>query len=767
MKPQNLRGPFWLIRWQTDKQLARSGYTGRVCECWFKPNQYPGDGMRLKFAVIVAMMFACLSAGAFAQSTQQAASQPTIHGKDGITLPPPPDVAKHPVTDEYNSADSATPVKVTDDYRWLEDAHSPATSAFITAENAYTQKYLDQVKILPAVREQMTKLLRVDQTSTPVRRGSGYFFSRRLADENQGSIYMRAGLHGADIRLIDGTKMSADGNTSVNFMGVTQDGSILIYGVRVGGADESQVHFFNVAERKDTADILPSARYYGVAVAPDKKGVFYSRFYPHVGNKVFYHAFGANGVDQDQMLLGGEYKGEKLGEIDGIGAYVTENGHYLVMSINRGVPAKREDILLKDLRQPGSPIVPLIYGIDSRFRVLFDGDAMFVDTDWKAPNHRILQAVLGQEPDQWKTIIPEGKDVLESANIVGHKMFLLRLHDVNSQLSIYTEQGAKTGTIEYPGIGAGTTLSGRAQDQEGFYTFESIIKPPTIYRYDLSSGKSDVFYASKVPFDSNEYELKEVFYHSKDGTRVPLFIAGKKGLKRDGSERLLMTGYGGFALSMEPTWNPEYAWWMQQGGWFALPDLRGGNEYGEDWHKAAMFEKKQNVFDDWYAAAEYLDKNKYTSPAHFAIRGRSNGGLLMGASMTQRPDLFGAIWCGYPLLDMLRYQNFLMGRTWTTEYGSAENPKDFSYIYKYSPYQNVVQGKDYPAIMFFTGDGDTRVSPMNARKMTPEMQQASGSGRPILLHYSLKGGHSSGVSQTQLIEDYADEMSFLWTETGK
>jgi prolyl oligopeptidase len=246
-----------------------------------------------------------------------------------------------------------------------------------------------------------------------------------------------------------------------------------------------------------------------------------------------------------------------------------------------------------------------------------------------------------------------------------------------------------------------------------------------------------------------------------------MFIAGRKGLKRDGSERLLMTGYGGFAVSETPVWNSEYAWWIEQGGWFALPCLRGGNEYGEAWHKAGMFEKKQNVFDDWYAAAEYLIREHYTLPAHFAIRGRSNGGLLMGASMTQRPELFGAIWCGYPLLDMLRYQRFLMGRTWTTEYGSAENAADFSYIYKYSPYQHVVAGKSYPAVMFFTGDGDTRVDPMNARKMTALMQVSNGGGRPVLLHYSLKGGHSAGVSQTQLVEDYADEMGFLWTETGR
>jgi prolyl oligopeptidase len=422
-------------------------------------------------------------------------------------------------------------------------------------------------------------------------------------------------------------------------------------------------------------------------------------------------------------------------------------------------------VLLKDLHQRDSLFVPLVYGIESRFRELNIGDDFYVDTDYKAPNHRVLKAVLGKSPDEWPTIIPEGKDVIEGVSLVDRKMYVLRLHDVQSELTTYTLDGKAVGQIKYPGIGSGSGLNGRAEEPDGFYTFQSIITPPTIFHYDTTTGRSEVFNQAKVPFDSNDYELHEVFYKSKDGTRIPMFVAGKKGLRRDGSERLLMTGYGGFALSETPVWNPEYAWWMQQGGYFALPDLRGGNEYGEAWHQQAMFEKKQNVFDDWFAAAEYLIHEKYTSPEHFAIRGRSNGGLLMGASMTQRPDLFGAIWCGYPLLDMLRYQKFLIGRTWITEYGNAENPTDFGYIYKYSPYHHVVASTKYPAILFFTGDGDTRVDPMGARKMTPLMQEASSSGRPILLHYSLKGGHSAGVSQTQLVEDYADEMSFLWNET--
>ncbi len=686
-----------------------------------------------------------------------------IQGKSGITLTAPPPTEKRPVTDTYKVAGGAD-VTVTDDYRWLEDANTSATRAFITAQNAHTQKYLDQVKILPELRTQMAALLRVDQMTTPTERAGKYFFSRQMADENQGSIYMRQGLNAEDVKLIDGNSRSADGNISVSIRDITPDGSILLYAVRIGGADESELHFYNVQNHTDMVDTLPSARYYGVQVSPDKHGVYYSQYSPHVGCKVFYHAFGSP-MGSDTMLLGGEYRGEKLGEIDGIGVKVTENGHYLVMNIGRGVPAKREDILLKDLRVANAPIMPLVYGYDSRFHEMNADDNFYVDTDFGAPNHRVLKADIGQKPENWKTVIPEAKDVIEGVSIVGGKMFVLRLHDVRSELTAYSLDGKESGKITFPGIGAGSEVYGRPQDKEGFYTFQSIVTPPTIFHYNTVTGKSDVFYTQKVPFDSNAFELTESFYTSKDGTRIPIFIAGKKGLKRDGSAPLLMTGYGGFALSELPAWNPENAWWMAQGGWFALPDLRGGNEYGEGWHKAAMFEKKQNVFDDWYAAAEYLIANKYTSPEHFAIRGRSNGGLLMGASMTQRPELWGAIWCGYPLLDMLRYQKFLMGRTWTTEYGSAEDPMQFAYIRAYSPYQNVKQGTKYPAIMFFTGDGDTRVDPMNARKMTALMQEQSGSGRPIVLHYSLKGGHSAGVSQTQLVEDYADEMAFLWTET--
>jgi prolyl oligopeptidase len=350
---------------------------------------------------------------------------------------------------------------------------------------------------------------------------------------------------------------------------------------------------------------------------------------------------------------------------------------------------------------------------------------------------------------------------------VGGKLFVTGLHDVVTQTRIYSLEGKQVSELQYPTLGSASGVYGLDDSDNAFYTFESFIIPPTIYHYDLKTGKTDVFAKRQVPFASEQYEVKQVFYTSKDGTRVPMFISSKKGVKADGNAPALMSAYGGFNISLTATWSQEDAWWMEQGGFLAQPNLRGGGEYGENWHKGGMFEKKQNVFDDFFAAAEYLIANKYTTAERLAIRGRSNGGLLMGAAMTQRPDLFGAIWCGYPLLDMMRYQNFLVGRWWTTEYGSAENPQQFPYLLKYSPYQNVKPGTKYPAIMFNTGDSDTRVDPLHARKMTALTQADTGSNRPILLHYELKAGHSAGVSITQFVSDTADELAFLWNETGR
>jgi len=701
-------------------------------------------------------------------------SAQAIHGGDRITLPPPPQTESVPVVDTYFGT------KITDNFRWLEDAKSPETRDFIEKQMAYTDRYLKQAKIRPEIAEKLDSLIHVTTWGTPIQRGDSYFFMKRLSDEEQASIYVRHGWAapkvpstktkdaGKDIRLVDPASLSRDPNTSVSLITVSQDGSLLVYGVRQGGADEQEVHFLNIKTGKTVEDTLPSARYNSVDLAPSPDplvgGVYYSRF-THQGSLLYFHKFGTR-PGADKLLFGHEFRGELLGELDLISAKVTDDGHYLVVTIHRGVPAKRVDIVYRDLKGPEKPFEVLVWGFDARFSALYAKGDWYVQSDYMASKGRVLKANPGVAPEAWEVIVPESTDVIDSTEIVGGKLFVNRLKDVKSETSIYTLAGKLAGTIPYAGIGLASGMSGESTDRFGFFSFQSLIQPPTIYRYDTVTSKQEIFAAPKTPFDSTEYELKQVFYASKDGTKIPMFIAGKKGLATDGSARLLMTGYGGFNLSETPAWSPLWAAWMEQGGWFALPNLRAGGEYGEAWHQQGMFEKKQNVFDDFYAAAEYLITNHYTTAANLAISGRSNGGLLMGAAMTQRPDLFGAIWCGYPLLDMLRYERFLMGRLWTTEYGAATTQKEFAYLIKYSPYQNVKAGTKYPAIMFFTGDSDTRVDPLYARKMTPLMQAASTSGRPILLHYSLKAGHSAGVSAAQLIDDYADQLAFLWTETG-
>ena len=688
-----------------------------------------------------------------------AADKPTqIHGGNGITLPPPPPTEAKPVTDAVAGQ------SISDPYRWLEDGKSPETRAWIHSQMQYTEDYLSKVKGRPEIVKRLTELERVEDFGYPEERQGNYFFTKRLPDENQASIYSRKGLHGTDERLIDATKLSADQNTSVHIEDISEDGTLLVYGIQEGGADERSIHLLDLNSRKELPDTLPKARYFGVSLSPDKQGLYYSKV-EESGSFVYYHRLNSP-TSADSLLFGKKFHDDTFGPMDLISCGVTENGRYLLISVAHGVPAKRVDLYAKDLRQPDSPIRTMVHGIDNEFYPINYEDSLYISTDYQAPNYRVVRVDMNDpDPSKWTTIVPEGKDVISYAFVVGGKLFVTGLHDVVTQTRIYTLDGKQTGTVTYPTIGSASPMFGRANSQNGFYSFESFIIPGTLYHYDVATGKTEIFAQPKVPFDSEKYEVQQVFYTSKDGTRIPMFITSKKGLKRDGTAPALMWAYGGFTVSLEPEFNPEYAWWIEQGGYYAQPNLRGGGEYGENWHKAGMFERKQNVFDDFYAAAQYLVDNHYTTPARLAIRGRSNGGLLMGAAMTQHPELFGAIWCGYPLLDMLRYQNFLVGRWWTTEYGSADDPNQFAYLIKYSPYHNVKAGAKYPAIMFNTGDSDTRVDPLHARKMTAKMQAASGGDRPILLHYEVQAGHSSGVSIRQKVNDTADELSFLWNET--
>ena len=688
-----------------------------------------------------------------------ALSAQSIHTGDGLPFPAPPAVESKPVVDKYFG------VKITDDYRWLEDAKTPETRAFIDAENAYTERYLKSLRARPDAIDDLTALEQVSHWTMPTQRGDNYYFMKRLSDEGQDSIYVRHGWSGKDERLIDPAVLTRDPNTSVELADVSRDGSLLAYHVRQGGADETTVRIFDLKTKKTLEDEIPAGIHWSVNFAPDGKGLYYTSNNKS-GALLHLHLLGMRS-SRDAFIFGNEFRDEPLGPIDLLFSNVTDDGRYLVIRIERGVPAKRVDIVFRDLTKPNLPFDVLVWGIESRFSAVWAKGGWFVKTDYQSPKGRVMLADPGVDPTGWKTIAPESNDVIAGFSIVGGKLYVTRLKDVKTETAVYTLDGKAIGSLDYEGIGTASTVYGKPTDRYGFFSFRSFIQSPTTYRLDTLTGKREIFSQPKVPFNTADYELKQVFFKSKDGTQVPMFIAGKKGLKQDGSERLLMTGYGGFDVSMTPIWNPAWAWWLEQGGWLAVPNLRGGGEYGEAWHEAGMFEHKQNVFDDWFAAAEYLIAQKYTSPQHFAISGRSNGGLLMGASFTQHPELFSAVWCGYPLLDMLRYHHFLQGPHWTTEYGSSDDQIGFRYLLNYSPYQNVKTGAPYPAVMFFTGDSDTRVDPLHARKMTALLQSASTNGRPILLHYSLAGGHSAGVSVEQQVQDDADQLSFLWTETGQ
>jgi prolyl oligopeptidase len=508
-----------------------------------------------------AVLWTAISGGAWAQ---------TIHGRDGITLPAPPVVEKTPVTDDYFG------MKISDDYRWLEDAKSTETRAYIEAENTYTARYMKQARIRPQVEDDLDPLEHVSRWSVPVERAGSYFFQKRLAGEEQSSIYVRKGWTGKDERVVDPAQLSRDANTSVDLVDVARDGSMIAYMVRQGGADETTVRVFDIKTHKTLEDELPSGLYWSVNFTPDGKGLFYTRG-NREGTLLYQHDLGTRN-SRDTLLFGREFHGELLGNIDLFSAQVTDDGHYLVIEIDRGVPAKRVDIVYRDLTKPGSPFDLLVWGLEARFSATWAKGEWYVKTDYHAPKGCIQIADPGIMPDVWKTVVPEAADVIENFSIVGGKIYIKRLHDVKSETSVYTLDGKPAGGVDYDGIGSASGVRGRTTDRYGYFSFSSFIVPPTIYRLDTMTGKRDVFAQPKIPFDSTLYELKQVFFKSKDGTSVPMFIAGKKGLKMDGTERLLMTGYGGFDLSIAPAWSPEYAWWLQQGGWFALPNLRGGGE---------------------------------------------------------------------------------------------------------------------------------------------------------------------------------------------
>jgi prolyl oligopeptidase len=649
-------------------------------------------------------------------------------------------------------------VPVADPYRWLEDQNSPETRAWIEAQNACTQSALKTLPGNEAISKRLAELIKVDTIGLPSERGGRYFYSKRVAGQDLFVLYMRRGT-GPEEVLVDPASLSADHTTSASFAGLSEDGKFAAYGVQQGGEDEVSVHLIDTDTRKELHDILPRARLSDVSFKSDDSGFYYSKV-TNAGMRAYYHAMGTS-AEQDTKIFGDGYGPGQIIEVR-----VSENGRYLLLMVFYGSACEKSEIYFQNLAQ-GGPITPIVKTIDSCFGAEIAGDTLYLETNFKAPNWRVLAVPLSKPTQEnWKEIIPESESRLEGFQLAAGQIIARYSHNAASELKVFEADGKASGNIAFPALGDVSEITGRWRDPEAFLSFQSFAIPATIYRYDVSRHALSVWARPGVPVDASDFEVKQIWYESKDKTRVPMFLFYKKGLKLDGSNPTLMTAYGGFDLSETPAFRDDAVVWAEHGGVFAMPNLRGGGEFGDAWHHAGMLEKKQNVFDDFFAAAKWLIANRYTSSQLLAITGRSNGGLLMGAAMTQRPDLFGAIVCGYPLLDMVRYQKFLVARWWVPEYGSSDDPKQFSFLYAYSPYHHVVNGTKYPSVLFITGDSDTRVAPLHARKMAAEMQAAQGGNKPILLMYDTKLGHSEGRPVTKIIEEDADVLQFLFAQVG-
>jgi prolyl oligopeptidase len=670
------------------------------------------------------------------------------HAQGPQTKCPPPTAVKN-VHDAYASAD------IVDPYRWLEDQNSPETRAWIEEEQKCTEAALSNLHGRAAIAKRLGELLHTDSLNTPTEHGGRYFFSKRLANEDLGKIYVRKSSNGPDEVLVDPLPWSKDHSASATIEAISRDGKFLFYGRREGGQDEVTVHVLDVDKKTDLPEVFPHADYFSVDVTPDDKTVYYVRTVEGAP-RAYLHTMGTDPAS-DKVIYG-----ENLGKDRILAAGLSDDGKYLVYLVVYGSGSERTDVYLQDLRNLG-PVKPVVNDVVAQFYPQFGGDTLYLQTNWKAALGHVY-AVNPSEltREHWTEVIPESKVKLESVTPVGGKLIAIYTKNASSEAKIFDATGKNEKPLSLPSIGSVFSVSGRWESPEVFYSFDSYNAAQTIYRYDLAKAEQTVWARNMVPFDGSKFEIEQVWYESKDKTRVPMFLFHKKGLAKDGATPVLLTGYGGFDSSETPYYSAFFVLWAESGGILAVPNLRGGGEFGEEWHRAGMMEKKQNVFDDFEYAAEYLIANKYTNSSKLSIYGVSNGGLLVGAALTQRPDLFQAVICGYPLLDMLRYQKFMDGPYWVPEYGSSEKPEQFSYLRAYSPYHNVEKGKKYPATLFITGDGDTRVAPLHARKMSALLQASTGSDRPILLLYDTKSGHSGGRPINKIIEEDTDIFSFLF-----
>ena len=681
----------------------------------------------------------------------------------GSSSPAPPSTTIETVEETIHG------VTVADPYRWLEDQSSPAAKQWVAEQTAYARRILDPLPAREKLRGRLREVLGTGSLTRPEVAADRYFHAKKEGTQDQSIVYMREGLNGADKVLIDPNQASADNTVTVDWFVPSKDGKLLAYGSSVGGTETSTLYLLDVDTGETLDESIPKVRFANPQWLKDGSGFYYSRprDVESIGpgeevydRRIFFHKLGAD-YNDDRLIFGNGLEKEEIPD-----ACLSPDERYLLIDVFMGWGRNR--LYALDLHR--NKLITIAEDGENAYTGEIIGHTLYLLTNWKASRYQIF-AVDPRKPqrENWRRIVPEGKAVIESLAVVGDKLYTAGIVDAHSQLSVYSLDGKDKQIIPLPEIGTASELYGDTGGDEVFFEFTSFATPPAIYRIDANAdlsqpGALSVWNKLKAAVDPSEFESKQVFYPSKDGTIVPMYIIHKKGVAADGSAPGLLYGYGGFNISLTPVFRGYFFPWLESGGVLAIANMRGGSEYGEAWHRAGMLDNKQNVFDDFLSAAQYLIQKKYVDPERFAIHGRSNGGLLMGAAMTQRPDLFQVVICGVPLLDMIRYHRFRMARLWISEYGSSENEEDFQWIHAYSPYHRVRDGESYPATIIYTADADSRVDPMHALKMVARLQAANASDAPIILRYDTDAGHGGGKPLSKTIDEWVDIWSFAFDQ---
>lgn len=675
----------------------------------------------------------------------------------------------YPTTVKTNQVDDYHGVEVVDTYRWLEDDKSAQTKAWVEAESKVTAAYLGQIPERKQIQERLTKLWTYEVYGTPFQRSGRYFFFKNDGVKKRGVLYVADSLAAEPRVLLDPNPLSTDGAMRISGMGASDDGKLLAYGLSATNSDWQEWKVRDVRTGADLPDRLQWAKFSGAAWTKDNRGFYYSRYdEPKAGakltetnqfHKLYYHRTGTPQAE-DKLVYHRPDHGDWT-----ISGLVAGDGNYLGIWISQG-SYLRNRFYCQDLRETGAPVVELVNDFDAMYRFIDnDGPLFWFLTDWQAPLSRVV-AIDIRKPERanWREVIPEAAEPLTNVRIINNQFVAVYLREGYNHVKVFALDGTPVREVELPGVGSAYGFSGKRADTETFYGFTSLITPGTVYRYDMKTGASTVFREPRLDFNPGDYQTYRVFFLSRDGMRVPMFIAHRKGLKLDGQNPTLLTGYGGFDISQTPEFSARNLAWMEMGGVFAMPNLRGGGEYGEGWHQAGTRVRKQNVFDDFIAAAEWLIANRYTSPPKLAISGASNGGLLVGACMTQRPELFGACLPSAGVMDMLRFPKFTIGGGWIGDYGSPENANEFKELYAYSPLHNLKPGVKYPPTLVTTGDADVTVVPAHSYKFTARLQECQAGDAPVLIRIEPGGDHGGGNTTAKVIEEAADKLGFLVKE---